>query len=74
MYAEPSSTEAAWPRAKGSNMTLRIIQWNTGIVGSAGVRAIAAHPELELVGCFAWSPDKRGRDVGELCGLAPMGV
>ncbi len=55
-------------------MTLRIIQWTTGIVGSAGVRAIAAHPELELVGCFAWSPDKQGRDAGELCGLAPMGV
>ncbi|MBW2497933.1 MAG: dihydrodipicolinate reductase [Deltaproteobacteria bacterium] len=55
-------------------MPLRIVQWNTGIVGSAGVRAIAAHPDLELVGCFAWSEDKVGRDVGELCGLPPMGV
>ena len=55
-------------------MTLRIIQWNTGIVGSAGVRAIQAHPELELVGCHAWSPEKSGRDVGELCGTGPLGV
>ena len=55
-------------------MTLRVIQWNTGIVGSAGVRAIQAHPELELVGGHAWSPDKQGRDVGTLCGLAPIGI
>ena len=55
-------------------MPLRIVQWNTGIVGSAGVRAIVAHPELELVGCFAWSPEKQGRDVGELCGFASIGV
>lgn len=54
--------------------TLRIVQWNTGIVGAAGVRAIVAHPALELVGCFAWGPAKQGRDVGELCGLAPIGI
>ena len=55
-------------------MSLRIVQWSTGIVGSAGVRAIAAHPDLELVGCFAWSQDKEGQDVGELCGIGPLGV
>ena len=26
------------------------------------------------MGCYAWSPDKVGRDVGELCGLDPVGV
>jgi hypothetical protein len=36
--------------------------------------AIAANPGLELVGCYAWSPEKVGRDVGELCGLPPLGV
>ena len=36
--------------------------------------AIAANPGLELVGCYAWSPDKVGRDVGELCGIEPLGV
>ena len=30
--------------------------------------------DLELVGCYAWSPDKVGRDVGELCGIEPLGV
>lgn len=55
-------------------MTLRVVQWTTGNVGKQSVVAIAANPGLELVGCYAWSPDKVGRDVGELCGLAPLGV
>ena len=29
---------------------------------------------FELVGCYAWSPDKVGTDVGELCGIDPLGV
>ena len=29
---------------------------------------------MELVGCYAWSADKAGRDVGELCGIEPIGV
>jgi len=55
-------------------MTLRIVQWTTGNVGVQSVAAIAANPGLELVGCYAWSPDKVGRDAGELCGLEPLGV
>ncbi len=55
-------------------MTLRIVQWTTGNVGRQSVIAIAANPGLRLVGCYAWSPDKVGRDVGELCGLDPLGV
>jgi hypothetical protein len=55
-------------------VTLRIVQWTTGNIGKQTVAAIARHPGLELVGCYAWSPDKVGRDVGELCGLAPLGV
>jgi hypothetical protein len=55
-------------------MTLRVAQWTTGNVGKQSVAAIAANPGLELVGCYAWSPDKVGRDLGELCGLDPLGV
>ena len=55
-------------------MTLRIVQWTTGNIGKQTVAAIARSPELELVGCYAWSPEKVGRDVGELCGLPPMGI
>jgi len=55
-------------------LTYRIVQWTTGNVGKRSVRAITANPTLELVGCFAWSPAKVGRDVGELCGIEPLGV
>src|SRR5262249_45910081 len=55
-------------------MTLRVVQWTTGNVGKQSAIAIARNPALELVGCYAWSPDKVGRDVGALCGLDPLGV
>jgi 2,4-diaminopentanoate dehydrogenase len=52
----------------------RVVQWTTGNVGARSVVAIRANPDLELVGGYAWSPEKVGRDVGELCGIAPTGV
>ena len=55
-------------------MALRVVQWTTGNVGQRSVRAVVAHPDLELIGGYAWSPDKVGRDVGELCGIDPVGV
>jgi hypothetical protein len=55
-------------------MGIRVVQWTTGNVGQRSVRAVVARPDLELVGCYAWSPDKVGRDVGELCGIDPVGV
>jgi hypothetical protein len=54
--------------------THRVVQWTTGNVGTSSVQAIAVNPALDLVGCYAWSPDKVGRDVGELCGIEPLGV
>jgi hypothetical protein len=55
-------------------MTIRLVQWTTGNVGKRSVRSIVGHPDLELVGCYAWSADKVGRDVGELCGVEPVGL
>ena len=55
-------------------MSTRIVQWTTGNVGRRSVRAIRTQPDLELVGCYAWSPDKVGTDVGELVGIEPLGV
>ncbi len=52
----------------------RVVQWTTGNVGKSSVQAIVANSMLELVGCYAWSPGKVGRDVGELCGIAPLGL
>ena len=55
-------------------MPYRVIQWATGNVGRAAVEGILSHPELELVGTWVHDPAKAGRDVGEICGLAPIGV
>ena len=55
-------------------MAIKVIQWATGGVGRAAVAGIVAHPDLELVGCWVHSPDKVGVDVGELCGIGPLGV
>jgi 2,4-diaminopentanoate dehydrogenase len=53
---------------------LKVVQWTTGKTGSAAVRGMVGHPVLELVGCYAYSPEKVGRDVGELCGIDPLGI
>jgi hypothetical protein len=45
---------------------IRVVQWTTGAVAKSTIRATLAHSDLELVGCYAWSPHKVGRDVGEL--------
>ena len=55
-------------------MTYKIIQWATGGVGRAAVAGILSHPELELTGAWVHSPEKAGRDIGELCGLEPVGL
>ena len=55
-------------------MTYRVVQWTTGNVGKKSIHAIAANADLELVGCYAWAPDKVGKDAGELCGINPLGV
>src|SRR5947209_3965626 len=55
-------------------MTISVIQWATGGVGRAAIEAVAAHPELELVGCWVHSSAKEGVDAGELAGIAPLGV
>ncbi|HKY91074.1 MAG TPA: hypothetical protein VJM11_08540 [Nevskiaceae bacterium] len=57
-----------------SPQRIRVVQWTTGVVGRPAVRALVDHPQLELVGCYCHSPDKEGRDVGELCGLPPLGI
>lgn len=61
--------------ASGVGRSLRVIQWGTGNAGRPALRGIINHPDLELVGVHAHSPDKIGRDAAELCGLAePTGV
>ena len=53
---------------------LRVIQWATGSVGRHAVAAVHEHPDLELVGALVYSDAKAGRDVGDICGIGPIGV
>ena len=55
-------------------MTVRVVQWGSGNVGRAAIRAVVERPDLELVGLVVTNPDKVGRDAGELAGLGPIGV
>jgi hypothetical protein len=55
-------------------MPIRVVQWATGTVGIHAVPAIAAHPDLELIGLWVHSDDKAGRDASELCGGPALGV
>jgi hypothetical protein len=53
---------------------LRVVVWSTGGIGSIAVRAVAENPGTDLVGVWVHSPDKAGRDAGEIVGIGPIGV
>jgi len=54
---------------------MRVVQWSTGNVGRHAIAGIAARPDLELAGVWVSTPDKVGRDAGELAGLdRPLGT
>src|SRR5437660_3578346 len=55
-------------------MAHKVIQWATGNVGQLALRGIIEHPDLELVGLLVHSPDKAGKDAGELAGVGAVGV
>jgi 2,4-diaminopentanoate dehydrogenase len=52
----------------------RVIVWGPGGVGRACLRELVRLPEFEIVGVLAYSPDKNGKDVGELISHAPIGI
>jgi hypothetical protein len=45
------------------------IVWGTGNVGRLAIRAVEAHPALELTAVIVHNPEKVGRDAGDLGGL-----
>ena len=76
MAAPPTSTpqpRKAQPN-EGTRSPIRVFQVATGNVGSEMIKRIAAQPDLELIGVHCYSPEKIGKDAGELAGLAPNGV
>ena len=48
--------------------------WGPGSMGVIALRGVIDHPELQLVDLVVHSDAKAGRDAGELCGVAPVGV
>lgn len=52
----------------------RVVQWSTGNVGRRALPAIIEHPELELVGLYAFGAEKVGMDAGAIAGLPSTGV
>jgi hypothetical protein len=54
--------------------TYRVVQWATGNIGTRALRSVIEHPTLDLAGVWVHSPDKAGRDAGDLCGLDAIGV
>lgn len=55
-------------------MTYRVIQWMTGDVGQVAVRHFANSPVFDLVGVLVHSPEKAGKDAGEIVGIGPIGI
>ncbi len=75
VYAEATSVPFCSIPALGgsvertSGRPIRVVQWTTGNVARQSVAAIVERPGLELVGVYAHSKEKAGRDVGELARL-----
>jgi 2,4-diaminopentanoate dehydrogenase len=46
------------------------VVWGTGNVGRLAIRAVDAHPALELTSVIVHDPAKVGRDAGDLAGLS----
>lgn len=53
---------------------LKVGVWGPGSMGVVALRGVIDHPELQLVDVVVHSDAKAGRDAGELCGIAPVGV
>jgi hypothetical protein len=51
-----------------------VVVWGTGFVGRMVISEVVRHPSFELVGVGVHDPGKVGRDVGELCGIAEVGI
>ncbi|MGO4442934.1 dihydrodipicolinate reductase [Mycobacterium sp. 2YAF39] len=52
----------------------RVVVWATGGIGSIAIRAIQEREDLELVGVWVHSPEKDGKDAGELANGEPIGL
>lgn len=58
----------------GEQVSKRVVVWGTGFVGKMVISEILRHPHFELAGVGVHDPSKDGRDVGEICGIGPVGM
>src|SRR6202044_2205829 len=61
-------------KAQSMNAPVRVFQVATGNVGSEMIKRLGNRTDLELVGLHCYSPEKIGRDAGEIVGLPAIGV
>jgi hypothetical protein len=52
----------------------RVAHYGTGDTGATALRTLLARPEFDVVAHLVHSPEKVGRDSGEIVGVAPIGV
>lgn len=55
-------------------MVYRVVQWATGAMGTAVLRAVIDHPGTELVGVYVYGEDKAGLDAGAIARRPDTGV
>lgn len=53
---------------------IRVIQWATGSMGKACLRAVIDDPRFQLVGLFVYGAAKAGKDAGDIARRDPTGV
>ncbi|MBJ8345463.1 dihydrodipicolinate reductase [Antrihabitans sp. YC2-6] len=53
----------------GTQNPVRTVVWGTGNVGRAAIRAVDAHPDMDLVAVIVHNLAKVGRDAGDLADL-----
>ncbi len=53
---------------------LKVFQWASGAVGKQTARAACERDSLQLIGLYVASPDKAGKDIGELIGVDTLGI
>lgn len=53
---------------------IRVIQWATGSMGKACLRAVLDDDRFQLVGLFVYGEAKAGRDAGDIARRPPTGV
>ncbi len=51
-------------------MNYRVVQWGTGNIGYHSLRHLIQHPDFDLIGLHAHSPDKIGKDAAEIANLS----